>query len=708
MRLGLASCKLFHVTQSRRSNQPQPTPAMPPNLPFAQPLNRPNAPRWRAACNFPANRGALVLCALFLAVGAALVDDYGLSLDETTQRRIAAANLKHILGEGRLQDSLLEDYRLKASDRYYGVAFELPLLLVERALGLRDSRSMHLARHILTHAFFLCGGLCCWLLARRLFGNRLLATFALLLFLLHPRLYAHSFFNSKDSPFASMLMIALLLTHRAFARDSPPAFLLCGAGVGVLVNLRVMGLVLFVAVLAMRALDLLQASGWRERRRILKTGGTFALAAGLSLYAASPYLWADPLAFLEGVATFAHHPLPALELFQGEYVDGRDPPKRYLPVWFSISTPPTALLLGLVGAAWILRQGAQRPAEALRNGPLRFALLLAACFAAPVVAAAVLGSTLYNGWRQMHFIYAPFCLLATFGLHWTASAGGVRRRAAAYGLAALGLAAVVASMAAIHPYQHLYFNILADRTTPERLRTQYQMDYWGTAVREGLEHLLERYPSSSIHVAGAYGNIGRAAALLPEAERRRISKSPAPPGYYSFYIGGYPWRQGLGRPAQGGFAPSLYDRRIYNSTILTVAAVDPNLAGEAAVDGYRRLLSAAAAGDALVEAGFRVHLHEGSLVYVRDACGPDDFLARFFLRTVPLQVDALPAWRRRQGFDALDFDFVQQGVRFDGTCLASVPLPDYDIARISTGQYAPHGGELWRGEFVPPRQHAPF
>ena len=67
---------------------------------------------------------------------------------------------------------------------------------------------------------------------------------------------AASFFNSKDLPFLGMFMIALCLTHRAFRKDTVGAFLLCGVGVGILVNLRIMGIVTFPAILAMRGLDL--------------------------------------------------------------------------------------------------------------------------------------------------------------------------------------------------------------------------------------------------------------------------------------------------------------------------------------------------------------------------------------------------------------------------------------------------------------------
>ena len=643
---------------------------------------------------------APLLCVLFLAVGVAVVDDYGLSLDEAGQRKIAADTLDFVLERRSFEDSRnIWSRHKKPNDRYYGMAFELPLLLVERALGLADSRDVYLSRLILTHAFFLFGGFCCWLLAHRLLQSRLLATFAMLFFLLHPRLYAHSFFNSKDIPFASMFMIALLLTHWAFARGAPRAFLACGVGVGVLVNLRPMGLTLFAAVLAMQALDFMRASSREERKRVLQAGGVFVLAAALTLYVVSPYLWADPKEFFVHVAAFARHPFNTIELFQSEFIAGRELPMHYLPVWFSISTPPATLLLGLVGAAWILGQGAERPVEALHDGPLRFAFLLGACFAAPIAAVALLGSSPYNGWRHLYFIHAPFSLLATFGLHWLASRS-VRQQAGAYGLAALGLAAAVASMVAIHPYQHLYFNFLVDRTTPERLRSQYQMDYWATAVREGLEHLLARYPSSSIHVAGSYGNIGRSAALLPEAERRRISKYPAPNGFHSFYIiSGDPRRQGHWNPALGSFAPSLYNRRIYNNTILTVLVVDLNLVGETAA-AYRRILSTVKEGEAVVDANFQLHLHGNNLIYVNEACKPDDLLTPFFLRVTPLSADVLPPWRRL-GFERLDFSFVQHGLRFDSTCLASVPLPNYGIARISTGQTAKDGRELWRGEFVP-------
>ena len=199
--------------------------------------------------NFLARHSAIVALALFAVVGAAVFDDYGVAIDEHWQRDIGIASFDYILGDA---DALLDE---DDHNRYYGVAFELPLIAVERVLGLEDSRSIYLSRRLIAHAFFLAGGFFAWLLAYRLFGSRLVALFAMLIFLLHPRLYAHSFFNTKDLPFLSMFAIALYLTHRAFRRDTVWAFALCGAGVGFLANIRIMGAFLIPAVLGMLALD---------------------------------------------------------------------------------------------------------------------------------------------------------------------------------------------------------------------------------------------------------------------------------------------------------------------------------------------------------------------------------------------------------------------------------------------------------------------
>ena len=270
----------------------------------------------------------LGVCAALAVVGVGVVDDYGVTGDEANQRQIARANAYYVATGDVGELSQHGDIAY----RYYGIAFETPLLMAERTLGLRDSRYIYLTRHLVTHLFFIAGGFACGMLAYRMLGSRWIALLAMLMFLLHPRLYAHSFFNGKDIPFAAMMVIALYLTHRAFRRDTLGAFALCGVGVGLAVNLRVFGLMLLPMVLAMRGPDLWQASGKAERKRVLGTGGVFAAAAVATMWVIHPYYWENPLRFVEGVGALAQHPAMLRNLFMGEIYRSDAAPWNYIPV----------------------------------------------------------------------------------------------------------------------------------------------------------------------------------------------------------------------------------------------------------------------------------------------------------------------------------------------------------------------------------------
>lgn len=69
----------------------------------------------------------------------------------------------------------------------------------------------------------------------------------------------------------------------------------------------------------------------------------------------------------------------------------------------------------------------------------------------------------------------------------------------------------------------------------------------------------------------------------------------------------------------------------------------------------------------------------------------------FFLHIRPAYVADLPEERREPGFDNLDFNMWEHGGESDGACLAMVDLPEYDIARISTGQFTSNG-RVWSEE----------
>ncbi len=665
-------------------------------------------------------RALLAACAVLAAIGTAVLDDYGVSWDETVQRWIAEANWRYAAEGGALRFSV-------PSDRYYGVAFELPLLLAEKALGLDDLRHVHLLRHAAGHLLFLAGALCCGLLARRMTGSALAALLALALFALQPRIYAHAFFNSKDVPALALFAICLWLAHRALRRGGAGAFLPCGAAAAVLTNLRIpAGLAFLAAVLAARVLDLAFASGPAARRRVLASLAAFAAGWAGVLYAVSPYMWEDgPAAFIDAVRTFARHPNLAGVLFQGRVLSPADLPAHYFPAWFAVSTPPVLLALGLAGFAFALRRGLARPGAALRNTPVRFALLLAACWAGPSLAVAILGAhASHDGWRHLFFIHAPFCVLAALGAAALARAAGRLASGAGGGggggggtalgaLAAAGVAAAGVSMTLLHPHQQVYFNGLEDRTTPLRIRERYDFGYWGPAFRAGIERALAERLGADVRICGpADGHRERNRAIFRPGDRARIAAVEIHDAC-DIALSYPPQPIRTGHSGVRPIVAPAWGLAAYGSSFLD--AFDMG-----AVRAARRRMD-----DPLpdrppdIAARFDVWIHDGMAIYTRDGCGPEDLAAPFFLHVEPADPADLPKNRRRKGFDELD---ATPRIAADGwlwpsaraawpvrtrrgdRCLVWAPLPGYPIRRVHTGQFVHVDGgyrNLWKGEIDP-------
>ena len=620
-----------------------------------------------AALNFLTVHSGLLVCALFLLAGSALLGDYGTHNDEEEQRRIARANLDYILGRADAVDATtLATY----TDRVYGVAFELPLLLAEEALSATDFPDPHRIRFFLTHLLFIIGGYFCYRLAYRLFNNRLIALLSLLIFLLHPRIYAYSFFNSKDPVFLSAFVIALYLLERTFRKDTVGAFVLLGLAVGVLINLRIFGLMLLAATLGMRGLDLFYAETWPRRREILLIAGLFVLAAGLTLYAVTPYAWSRPIEYLAAnLDLTVNHPTILPELFQGDLLLSNELPPHYAATWFAITTPPPLLLLGGLGAAVTAAAVLRRPGALFRNTRLRLLALLLPCFLLPPLAAAALGSNQYDGWRHLYFLYAPLCLLAAGGLYWLGLAAARFRpgywRAGVYGLAGSALALVLLQMTQIHPLQDIYFNFLVDRTTPEYLRTRYEMHSITSPREPVLEYLREQHPGEALAVRGVRRD------LLPPALQPGFqdSRDFTAADYALFHVGD-DGHQDLA-------FNSLPVGRLYNNTFLAVKPLRASRMSAAALAAYQELYRQAVAGEPIIRAAYDVYHQGRNLTFIRENCQWGDRERRVFVQII------LPDLARATG---AGITLRSPGVRWGDTCLAVIKLPDYVQEDLIVGQ----------------------
>ena len=111
-------------------------------------------------------------------------------------------------------------------------------------------------------------------------------------------------------------------------------------------------------------------------------------------------------------------------------------------------------------------------------------------------------------------------------------------------------------------------------------------------------------------------------------------------------------------------------------------------------EGYRSVYEFVRSSRPTARLGWDMYVYDEGLTYVKEPCAWADVEHGFFLHVVPEDGSDLPAERQSAGFDNLGFRFSFRGAAFEGRCMVSADLPEYEIDYIRTGQLAA-GSEAW-------------
>jgi hypothetical protein len=463
----------------------------------------------------------LLLFALFMIIGLLTFKDYGIAWDEPLQRGPGVLSYNYMFHGDK---ELLQ----KPTDNH-GAGYEIPLVIIEKAMHLKDTRDIYLMRHIVTHTLFLLSALAMYILGLRLFRNKYLASFAFLLIACAPRLYAHSYFNSKDLPFLSMFIISLAFCRLAFAKNKPLYFLVLGLLVGYSTSIRIMGIMLFLFILGMLLIDLINDLIKKEKpTRTLLNIVLYIVGSCFLLVLAWPYLWKNPVHnFLESFSKLSRFELwKGSILMHGKYIDSVSLPWTYFPTWFLISNPVLWLIAGFTGLVLIIREFFKRPKDFMQNTNERNFLLYPACFLTPIFAVIILHSIIYDDWRHLYFIYPSFILMGLYAVNRLLESDFVKDHKyyprVVLGICGLQILLTGVFMVQAHPFQQVYFNQLVSHDD-EFLRKNYEMDYWGVSNYQALRYILNNDESKKIFVTTIYPEIlQNNIDMLEDDDRNRL------------------------------------------------------------------------------------------------------------------------------------------------------------------------------------------
>ena len=489
---------------------------------------------------------------LYFLLGVFIYEDYGMSWDESMQRQKGQISTNYIHYKVSAVFSTPEEKKdfnsffnseeftqITSRDKDFGVFYEVILVGIERAFSIEDPRSIYLMRHFMTFLAFFIGSIFFYKILMRRFSNWKFALLGVLFLILTPRIFAQSFYNSKDPVLLAFFIIATYTLIRFLEKKSYKNAIIHALACAAVLNIRIVGIIVPAVTFLFIFFELLKFDRLKITfKKYLLVNSTYVVLLMVSTIVFWPYLWETPIAnFANAFLNMSQIDASGIILFYGKYIETTDIPWYYISSFLFITTPEFYIILFIAAIFFFLYGFFDIPKGLNRNNKLD--LLFALLLILPILAVIMFKSVVYDGWRHMYFIYPAFLLIALTGLQYSFQVIKLVWEEANANLAMIILVTFISisvlftgcNMLMNHPYQNVYFNVFAGSNTANR----FELDYWGLAYREGLEFILENDNRTSINIHIPYGRLAIDSMIIRTDDRHRLRASEMESADYVLY-----------------------------------------------------------------------------------------------------------------------------------------------------------------------------
>jgi len=448
-----------------------------------------------------ARSAVLLFFAALLAIGLATCADYGLPCDEPAEQVILQENMHEyavrLLGE---ESEAAKWYQSRSIDRisesvekdHGQSAYYLFMPILERPLN--APYELTLLWKVYTWLLFMLGCAAIYGFCRETGLSRFVSCIGTLLLYLCPRFFAEGHYNNKDMVLLSLVLCTLYLGVHFLKQ---PGFLrgallsLVGA---LAANTKIVG-ALGWGLMGIAAIVLVTVNRQWSRRMVGAAVSTVALFFGFYLLL-TPAAWENPAEYLEYLLVNASGftRWTGVVVFRGMVFDHAvNPLPRYYLVWMMLATLPLYVVpLAAVGQLSVLWRVWKQKGKALSDSVSLSHTVISLCWFVPLLAAVLMQPKVYNGWRHFYFVYAGVVLLAAQGVQ--DCLRFLKKHGGDCGMPVVFLAGLLLffgwtakDMAANHPYQYGYYNLLANRNA----EVDMELDYWDVSTVNAMEMLTE-------------------------------------------------------------------------------------------------------------------------------------------------------------------------------------------------------------------------
>lgn len=471
----------------------------------------------------------IILIVTFL-ISFSIYKDFGISIDEESTRYHGLVSLNYIIEVFNFNFDPIENIKRLETYEYreYGVFFEILPALLENIFEIKNYKEIFYFRHLYVHIIFLISMIFFYRTILNLFNSFYLALSGTAILYTTPRIFAHSFYNSKDIIFLSMFIISIYFFCKFFKNKTLYNTIYLGLSLALLTSVRSLGFYFLIILSLFMLVELLDKKV--RARNVIKLFLYLFSSYFLFLYIFWPFLWESPLEnFLYALNSFSDYDWRGQVFYFGKFYEANSLPWHYIPVWIlgTISIPFSFLII--ISILFLLIRFAKRVLNIDSLGKrttiwnswieltLLFNLLLVL---SPVILIILKNSTLYNGWRHLFFILPSLTILC-LGLIYYAKIILKKNKflviCANFLLLSIFLNNFI-NLIKLHPYQNVYFNFFLEKEANKN----FDIDYWGLSNKDALDRIsLKSEANTKVAVLGL-ANLEMSRKMLEKNKKNKI------------------------------------------------------------------------------------------------------------------------------------------------------------------------------------------
>ena len=442
---------------------------------------------------------------ILILIGFTVYRDYGISLDEEITRENGIVTIKYLYEF--LFPQSAENLKLIQNvpnlneywQKQYGTFFEvLVIATIEILLKVKDFSEIFYYRHLMNHYLFIISIICFYFLCLNIFKNKLYAFFGAGILYTTPRIFAESFYNSKDLAFLSFFIFLIFFAIKFIKKPNYYNAFLLSIFASLATNLRIVAFYVVILVILFFVIEFLMKNKFNQKKiNIL----FFLLLSKLFfLYLTWPFLWENPINNFIFALTSTQDPTRSwggFVFYFGNFYKVYYLPWHYLIVYFFATTPLIISILIACGLIQLSLRFFKRLIsidyknsynDIWRSEKEKIFVFLFFSILIPIFLIFLTNTIIYNGWRHLFFLYPPLILISIYFIDIVVIKFRNKKISAYINtILVIILLSNIYNQMILHPFQYIYFNSIFEKNANRLL----EIDYWGLSNKYSLEKLVK-------------------------------------------------------------------------------------------------------------------------------------------------------------------------------------------------------------------------